>query len=159
MIMNKTTLGSIGIAIISIGYLWEANRLPIGSTAAPDIGYVPWLIGWISLGLCVLLMLNVWLEERSTESTDPGTPGTETTDEGVGPGPWITAASLLIYPVLLDNLGFILGTVPLVYLSLLVMGYKRRFAAFGVALLMTGIAYYLFSQWLGVQFPTGLFGW
>ncbi|MDF2500139.1 MAG: hypothetical protein K0Q77_853 [Anaerosporomusa subterranea] len=154
MIMNKTTLGSIGIAIISIVYLWEANRLPVGSTAAPDIGYVPWLIGWISLGLCVLLVLNVWLAERSTEAAN-----TQTVDEGVGPGPWIIAAGILVYPAFLDNLGFIVGTTPLIYVSLLVMGYRRRWAALGIAILMTGIAYYLFSQWLGVQFPTGLFGW
>ena len=156
--MNKTILGSIGIGAISLLYLWEASSLPVGSTAAPDIGYVPWLISWIAVVLCGLLAVNTWLTERSAAAEASREADQTEAAPGVGPGPWIIAASLLLYPVLLNFLGFFLGTLPLIYVSLLVMGYTRRLAGIGIAAVMTGVAYYLFVQWLGVQFPAGWFG-
>lgn len=153
MIMNKTILGSMGTGMVSLVYLWEAARLPTGAMAAPDIGYVPWLVGCISLGLSIVLAFTAWRAERLSKPVD-----TEPIGDGVGPGPWIIASGLLLYPLLLNSLGFIAGTTVLIYVSLLIMGYKRRWAALALALIMSGIAHYLFSEWLGVQFPTGWFG-
>lgn len=153
MIINKTLLGTFGIGVISLAYWWEAKSLPTGLASAPGTGYVPNLIGEISLGLCVLLAVITCLENRADTAAK-----SEPADEKTGPGPWIIAVALVLYPIILENLGFILGTTPLAYISLRVIGYKQRLRALVIALIMVLVSYYIFSQWLNVQFPAGWFG-
>jgi hypothetical protein len=148
--MNKTLLGAAGMGVLSGLYWWEAKGLPTGTPMTPGIGYVPNLLGEIAVGLCLLLAVLTYWGSRGQSDAQSDCPG-----ERSGPGPWIISAALLIYPTFLVNFGFILGTLPLAYMSMWVMGYKRKFRALAISFVMVFVLNYVFSEWLGVQFPQG----
>lgn len=154
MILNKTFLGAGGIGVISSIYWWESKSLPTGTAASPGIGYVPSLLGEVALGLCVLLAVLTYMGNRGKIGVESNFNAEET-----GTGPWIIASALLLYPILLENLGFIFGTTALTFVSLWVMGYKHKLRALVVAVVMVLISYHIFSEWLSVQFPQGWLGW
>jgi putative tricarboxylic transport membrane protein len=67
---------------------------------------------------------------------------------------WLTAA-VLAYPVLLNYLDFILATFAVVYLMLLVLGFKRPAWGFVVSLLIVVACFMVFAVGLGVTLPSG----
>lgn len=152
MTRNKSFVGGLGCCALSLAYLWEARNFPVGSLAKPGIGFVPNLVGLIGLSLSIAIVIVAWWQTRKSKGPKPAS------KNNGGSGPWIIAAFLLAYPMALESLGFVLGSVPLAYVSLLVMGHRNKLTALGIAAVMVLVSFYLFSEALGVQFPAGLFG-
>lgn len=148
--MKKTLIGTAGIGVLSGLYWWEAKSIPAGTAMKPGISYFPNLLGEAALGLCILLAIVVYLKNRKQSGAASDGP-----DEKVGSGPWIISVALLLYPVAMDNFGFVFSTVPLAYVSMWIMGYRRKFKGLAISLIMVFVLDYVFSEWLGVRFPQG----
>ncbi|CEP69389.1 Protein of unknown function DUF1468 [Moorella glycerini] len=157
--ISRNVMGALGIGIITLIYLYEAFQLPFGSAGAPDMGFVPVLMGIALLVLCIMLIgkelllpaksvgqeVDLWDEEGEGESTG-------------FKKPLIIIVALLIYPIILVNLGFILSTIILLFIALRVMEYRSWLISLLVALVTTVLANIIFSSWLSIYFPKGILG-
>lgn len=157
--INKNVLGALGIGLITLVYLYEAFQLPFGSAGAPDMGFVPVLMGTALLVLCIILIGKELL--FPVKSNNQEVDLWEEEEEGESAGlkkPLIITIALIIYPIILVQLGFILSTIALLFVTLRVMEYRSWLISLLVAILATVLANYIFSGWLSIYFPKGFLG-
>jgi len=70
---------------------------------------------------------------------------------------WVVA-SLLIYSVLLNSLGYLITTLGLMLFLFALAGRGKMWSWLGSALLATLLSYLVFYSWLNVQLPKGKLG-
>ena len=150
LLRNKSLVGGLGCLLIALAYFWEARGLPLGSMARPGIGYVPNLLAKIALLLSTAVIVTAWFEKKQADEGEPA--------GDAGSGPWVIAAVLVAYPFALDTLGFFAATIPMFFVSLLVMGHRNKITAVVISVAMVLVAYFVFSVGAGVRFPAGVFG-
>ncbi len=153
--MNQRTancLGAGGVGLVGVVYLIHAWQLPFGAIDAPDIGFLPKVLGWSLLGLAGLA-LAVMLRRPAPAAPAAPAGGGERRRRAA-----MAMVVLLIYPLILDWAGFLLTTGVVLYLILRVVEYRTRLASLVVAALTTGLAWLIFAYLLRVQFPRGLWG-
>lgn len=152
MLRNKSLVGGLGCFLFALAYFWEARGLPTGSIARPGIGFVPDLLAKIALLLSAALVVASWFKARQADEKEPAA------NFDGGSGPWLIAALLVAYPLALELLGFFPATIPLFFVSLLVMDNRNRLTALAISAGMVILAYCVFSVAAGVRFPAGVFG-
>jgi len=64
---------------------------------------------------------------------------------------------VLLYPILLVNLGFILSSVALVYVSLRIMEYRTWWISLILAIVIIFLVNYIFGNVFGIMLPSGIF--
>jgi len=157
--LKQILLVPISIAIIGIIYLYEAFKMPFGQVNAPDRSFMPVIYGFVLLGFCLVQILTEIFrpegkKEKSILSEEEAVDG-----ETTGPKkPIILIISLLIYCIFFNKLGFIVATIPLVFVALRVMEYRSWKASLIVAIIVTLVTYFVFVEWLKVYFPAGILG-
>lgn len=162
--LHKDALGSVGIGIVALGYLYEARKLPFGSIQRPESGFVPFILGVVLLGLAVILFLGALMSYQDTKGKGINSGGNldeesitqavrEKKSRMVRVG--ILVGLLLLYPLILLRLGFLFTTILFLYGSLRVMGHDNKLIAGGISCIMSFLAKFVFEQ-LGVYFPTGV---
>jgi putative tricarboxylic transport membrane protein len=136
----------LGVAIAVAG-----SRLQFGSWDTPGPGFVPTLAGVVLAALATAVFVTEWRAARTRPRTPAALPDRRLVWRVAG-----TVVALFGYALLLMPLGFVLTT-------LLVLGFLFRcIAGLGwiVSLASTVAAtagsYVLFSVWLKVPFPPGL---
>lgn len=155
--ISKNVIGALGIGIITLIYLYEAFQLPFGSAGAPDMGFVPVLMGIALLFLCIILIGKEIL--FPAKSNDQEIDLWEEEGEGESAGikkPLIITVALIIYPIVLVKLGFILATVALLFITLRVMEYRSWWVCLLIAIITTVLTNFIFSSWLSIYFPKGI---
>jgi hypothetical protein len=156
--LSKSAIGALGVGGATLIYLGEAWKLPFGSAHNPDLGFMPIVMGFIVLGLSLALILkdvfwsqpkakerNLFAEKNEGENADFRKP-------------LILSVSFLAYPLAFTGVGFVLSTIALITVSLRIMEYRGWFGSLLIAVGVTGVAYFLFGQWLHVNFPRGILG-
>ena len=155
-------MGAAGIGVIAIIYSLDALTLPMGTLRAPNMGFVPLIIGIGTLGCCVLLIVMDCLSSGESEAAVVFSEEEEEEPEGESTGykkPGIIAGALLVYPILFTTLGFVLSTFCLLFLALRVMEYKSWRVSLLTAVISIIVTYAVFAGALGVYFPNGIFDW
>lgn len=157
--LSHNAWGAAGIAVGTLIYLFEARKLPFGSVRNPDIGFMPILIGFLVLGLCLVLLLRELFRPPQDRKKEVDLFDEEEKEETASlKKPLLLGAAILIYPLAFVSLGFLSATVLLTTVSLRVMEYRGWFWSFGIAVSITLSAYLLFGSWLHVNFPKGILG-
>jgi hypothetical protein len=157
--LTPNAWGAAGIAGGALIYLFEAWKLPFGSVRNPDIGFMPLLIGFLVLGLCLILLAGEILKPPREKKKEVDLFDEDEKEESAGlRKPMILAGAVIVYPFAFVYLGFVPATVLLTTLSLRVMEYRGWFWSLGIAVVITLVAYLLFGVWLHVNFPKGILG-
>jgi hypothetical protein len=148
----------LGIGVAALIYLGEAWKLPFGSAHNPDLGFMPMVMGFIVLGLCLALILKDFFQPKTQPPETNPLKEKEEGDPGSLRKPLLLSAVILVYPFVFTGVGFVLSTVALIALSLRIMEYRGWVGSFLIAAGVTVIAYFFFGSWLHVNFPRGFLG-
>ena len=137
-----------GIVIFCLGLaiLWAGRTLTFGSFRSPGSGMFPALIAILMLVLSLILIV---LPPR-TESRGPSVSGK------VLVRVCAVFASLVLYALLLEFLGFLIVSFVLTVFLFAVFGSEQYGFAVLKALALTGFAYVLFEILLKSNLPKGL---
>ena len=136
--------------IVSAMTVFLSFKLPFGSVANPGAGFLPLLVGVLMFLLSLILFV---------QSSLKGEEGTKTLWAKGGTGRvLLILASLIVYGLLLESLGFILMTFLLMGFLLLAIGSQRIVLVVLISLFSSFGCYAVFQLWLEVQLPKGIFG-
>jgi putative tricarboxylic transport membrane protein len=135
---------------VSLGVVWAGRDLGIGEVAAPGSGF---LLFWAGLMMSGFSLAILWT------AVTAGGPGLAALWAGAR---WqkvvLTVASLAAYAALLDRLGFLLATIPLMLVLLRGIDPVRWRIALPVAALSTVGLWWVLKRLLLIQLPAGAFG-
>ena len=124
--------------------LWESLRVEMGTFMEPGSGFLSFGVGIALLGLSIALIRRGW--------------GVREKQKAHSPRALLALATLFIYSLVLDGLGFVIATFFLVAI-LFQLGQSRRWWwLIGMSAMVTFLAYLIFATFLGVYFPEGVLG-
>jgi putative tricarboxylic transport membrane protein len=144
--------GGILWLIIGVGLVFGSVELELGSIQSPGPGFMPFMTG------CVLALMGFLLAVKEIRR-NPGGQG----DQGISlrkfwPRGLSSLLTALLYGVFIKDLGFLLSTFLLIFVLLKILGSRKWLSPFLISILTTVGSYLLFSVWLRIRFPAGLFG-
>jgi len=129
----------------------ESCSLGLGSFMEPGTGFMPFVMGVVTIGLAIALFLESYFEMRK----NPARKISLWSDVYWKRVVYITVI-MLAYAILLPKLGYLLDTF-LMMVFLLKSGAPIKWpTAIVVGALTAGFSYVLFGIWLSVSFPGGL---
>jgi len=141
-------LGGLILALFGSLVILESRKLALGDLRAPGPAFFPFLLG--CLLTIVSLILLVGLSLGKVESKCGQWKGVH----------WqkviLSFASLLVYSLTLESIGYILGTFLLSGFLFFLMEKKGILLLFGVSVLVSLGFYVLFKQILFIQLPQGI---
>jgi putative tricarboxylic transport membrane protein len=144
--------GSLFWLIVSILVCIEGVKIGVGSFRTPGSGFLPFWSG-IFVGSLAIVLLAKNLRK------DKGGVGIASLWQGMK---WKTvvlvAVSLFIYGIILPRLGFLITTFGLMTLLFSVGERSRVWIPAASASIAVLASYIVFSYWLGVPLPKGIFG-
>ena len=127
----------------------ESYRLDIGSFHAPGTGFFPFWVGMVFGILSLLLLVLTFVQEGKRAGIS----------EKVR---WrsiiLVLLSLLIYAVVLEELGFVVSTLLFIVALLMIIERKKWLIVAIIAILSTLAFYIVFQVWLQSNLPKGIFG-
>ncbi len=136
--------------IVSAGTVLLSSKFPFGSFANPGAGFLPLLVGMLMFLLSLILFIQCFLKREEGGKT--------LWTKGATARVLLILASLIVYGLLLESLGFILMTFLLMGFLLLAIGSQRIVLAFFLSLFSSIGCYAVFQLWLEVQLPKGILG-
>lgn len=148
--MFKKNAVSIGILIISAGYLLMALSFPFGSLSNPKSGFVPTILGVLGVVLSIVIIC-----------ADSKTPAEKRTE----PIRWkqvianpVTGyiASLLAIALLFETLGSLIGIALLVYVLCKIYKLKGWVKPLITSVCTSVSVWVVFDIWLQCNLPAGL---
>ena len=147
--MRRRELGA-ALVLLAFGCfaVTQARGLRLGTVAAPGPGFFP---QGLAIALCLAgigLIVQAWRAATAGASTP--TPGLRRF-EVVG-----SLASLLVYALVLEWLGFLLTTFALLVFFFRVLQRQRWLVVVTGSLATSILAYLVFKTWLGINLPGGL---
>lgn len=146
---NKFT--SIFLLVASIFICIESYRLDIGTYNEPGPGFLPFWVGVSILILSLLLLLLSFKENQERER-----------ENILAEKRWknilLVIASLFVYMVVLEKLGFIVSAFLFIVSLIGSIEPKKWYIVIIFAFASTLGAYLIFGIWLQSQLPKGIFG-
>jgi len=136
--------------IVSAVTISLSTKFPFGSFANPGPGFLPLSVGIIMFLLSLILFVQSFLRREGGEKA--------VLVKGATARVLLILASLIVYGLLLESLGFILTTFLLMGFLLLAIGSQRIVLALLISLFSAIGCYAVFQLWLEVQLPKGIFG-
>jgi len=136
--------------IVSAVTIFLSLKFPFGNFANPGPGFLPLSVGILMFLLSLILFVQSFLRKEEGEKTG--------LVKGATPRVLLILASLIVYGVLLESLGFILMTFLLMGFLLLAIGSQRIILTLLISLFSSIGCYAVFQLWLEVQLPKGIFG-
>ena len=134
---------------VGVFVVWAGHDLGTGTVEAPGSGFLPF---WAGLLMCAFALAVLW-----SAVTDGG-PSVASLWADVRWGNVVfMIASLAVYAALLDVLGFLLATVPLLLVLLRGVDPVRWRTAIPIAVLSTLGVWWVLKRALLIQLPAGLF--
>jgi hypothetical protein len=129
---------------LSLLVIWESLRVELGSFMEPGSGFLTLGAGLAICTLSVVLICRGW---KVRETQKPFSRRV-----------LLVVASLFIYSLVLNLLGFVLATFFLVG-SLFYLGQPRQWWwLIGISALVSALTYLIFGVFLHVYFPRGFLG-
>jgi putative tricarboxylic transport membrane protein len=148
----RDQLSSLFWLAISIFVCVEAVKSSVGSFKVPGPGFLPFWSGVILGTLAIILMVTNYLKKNGAEKRSPLWKGIK----------WwkvpFVLISFFIYAILLNRLGYLITTFGLMFFLLGMMGRIRLWVQLANALITAGVTYVIFSGWLSIPLPKGIFG-
>jgi len=129
---------------LSLLAIWESLRVELGTFMEPGSGFLPFCVGLVLCALSVVLIYRGW--------------GVREFQKPHSRRVILALASLFVYSLVLQTLGFVVATFFLVGV-LLHLGQPRRWwVLIGMSALVTFVADMFFGILLHVYFPRGFLG-
>jgi putative tricarboxylic transport membrane protein len=138
---------------LSLFVMLVSSNLGLGKLRNPGPGLMPFVIGLLLLLVSLLFVAQLLLKTHGKG---------EIGSEAEAPSPtgfWkisILLGSLIAYELLLEKLGYPIGTFLLLSLLLRVTGSKKWIVTLASSVLISLTSYFLFN-FLGLNFPRGFF--
>jgi len=140
---------SIFLILFASGYLYLTYNLKEYPYVPVDSDLVPKLLGFLLIGLAVLLFFDK-SSETEEEKEKRKVPGKELLVLlAVG-------VMILAYIFLLEILGFLLATALFVFFCSWFLGYEKWKSNLLVSLIFPSVLYYLFNYLLQIRLPQGI---
>lgn len=141
--MSELKSGLFFVAL-SLFIIWEAQRVGLGTLHLPGPGFLPFCAGTVLLILSVVLIRTEAGARESPKSH---------------PRRVILAlATLFIYSLVLEPLGFVVATFFLVGILFYLGKPRPWWMVLGMSTLVTFLLYFIFGRLLHVYFPRGILG-
>lgn len=141
--------GAIGLAL-GIFVIWAGLKLKIGVINDPGSGFVLFYTGILMCMFAITIIVSAITEGgRTVASLWAGTRWTK---------PVVVIACLAAFSLLLEPLGFLLATIPLLLLLLRVIDPVRWTLAIPLAVLAPLCVWWVLKHGLLIQLPSGTFG-
>ena len=139
------------LLVLALGYIWEAQKLGIGTPRTPAPGFFPVILGG-ALGLLSVILLYTAFFRKETEVPVSGL------WQGLL---WhktlLILASLTAYTFLVEPLGYLVTTLLLMTFLFRGIEPQKWWVALTGAILSSAVTYILFRILLQVQLPRGVF--
>jgi putative tricarboxylic transport membrane protein len=130
----------------------ESYRLGLGTLHRPGPGF---LFFWASIALglmSIVILIRAWQSKKAGEP-EASIFGKQNTQKII-----LVLASLFLYAIFMETVGFILITLLLFIFLLGIVEKKRWVFTVFVSIVVTVAAYWIFEIWLKSQLPKGLLG-
>lgn len=147
----------LGCALFLLGFgifiSWEARKLDYGRIGAPGPGFFPF---WLGIALAVVSSLIGFRFARTEMGSSDRCLKLW---KGIA---WekvlYSFIALLLYAFFLEVVGYIIGTVILLFFFFRVIGLQKWPVVIFGSMLTSFLTYAVFKLWLQVQLPVGLWG-
>jgi hypothetical protein len=137
--------------VFSLAVCLESWRLNVGDLHAPGPGFLPFIAGLL-LALLSLIAFIQALKEKPSQEKSFVSFGHNLMKVGVLSG------SLILYVLLLNTLGFIIGTLLLLLFLFRIMEPLKWRTVIFASVITLAAAYLLFDFFLGTRLPKGFLG-
>lgn len=134
---------------LSLFLMVGSYKLGLGKLHKPGTGLMPFLIGVFLFLLSIWLLIADLLGKGAREGPSEEQRKVNFKKSG------IVVASLILYGLLLEKLGFLVVTFLLLFFLFWGMGVRRN-AALAASVLTVLASYFVFT-YLGLRFPPGVF--
>jgi putative tricarboxylic transport membrane protein len=149
--MKPDKASSLFFIALSIVIIWSSYRLRLGTPASPGPGLLPFLAG---VGLVAVSIVHLLKEGVRAHSGDMGT--VKQLWAGMNwHKPMMIAAALILYTIVLDNVGFLASTAVILIFLFRIVEPMRWFVATVSGMAASFVSYAIFALWLQVQLPRG----
>jgi len=129
----------------------ESLRLPLGSWRDPGAGFLP-----LGSGLCLgILSIVAYFQARFRAGEDVWRPWYSKERRK---SLLIILGLLFAYALILEFLGFLLGTFILLLMLFRLVEQQKWVVAVGGSAIASIVSYAVFQVWLKTQLPRGIFG-
>ncbi len=150
--MKKANIiGALVIVTFSLAFTIEASRMPIFEGHSPGPGFVPLIVGILTLALSVALVFQSIMMNTGNANV-PFMKKREGLRDIL-----IITVSLFAYAGCIYLLGYSITTFLFIFTLLKIVGkYKYQFSL-TVSAITTIVLYAIFQYWLDLVFPAGIF--
>lgn len=135
--------------LLSILICIESYRLGIGSFHAPGTGFFPFWVGMVFGMLSLLLLILTFIREGKRVGI---------TEKVQWRSIILVLASLFLYAVVLEKIGFVVSTLLFIGALLMIIERKKWHIVVIIAILSTLTFYIVFQVWLQSNLPKGILG-
>ena len=139
------TLGSILLFLVGVGAIIGAVRLHVGSPTVPQPGFFPFMAGISLIILSSIIFIQGWLGH-----------GEEKVAFGEVRRPALMLAVLIALVMVLDRLGYVIGTFIACALILRILNVKSWRVLIITSLGLSVGTYVIFDRLLGIDLPMGM---
>jgi len=150
MLSTRNKKLGLVLFIFSIIYLYLSFQLPAYNLVPVDADAIPLVLGFLLMILSIVLFFikDTKQDYEKQKSTLP-----ENKKDTVM---LITVAVfIIIYIVILQSFGFIISSLLFIFLTTLLLGYRRHIVNFIVSISVPIVFYYLFDTLLKISLPSG----
>ena len=137
--------------VFSLAVCLESWRLNVGDLHAPGPGFLPFITGLLLAFLALIAFIQALKEKFSPEKKSL-TLRNNLMKVGV------LAGALVLYVLLLNTLGFIIGTLLLLLFLFRIMEPLKWRTVLFASVITLAAAYVLFDFFLGTRLPKGILG-
>ncbi|MBA4392527.1 MAG: hypothetical protein C0407_03140 [Desulfobacca sp.] len=147
---SNLIINSIWI-VFSLAVCLESWRLDVGTLHAPGPGFLPFITGLL-LGILALIAFIQALLKKPSQDRSFLSFGDYLIKVGV------LAGALIVYVLLLNTLGFLVGTFLLLLFLFRIMEPLKWKTVILASLITLAAVYLLFDVFLGTRLPQGILG-
>lgn len=160
MAEGKKQLGelpsSLVLIVTGVVYLVQGSRYPWERLANPGPGFFPAVVGAVFVAGSAVLCVSSFFHSRKQPGDTPAG-GHSQSDAGYR-RLWLLLAFLATYLLTLDRAGYVVDSFLLMFFSARLLGMKRVGQTLLLAVGMTVGTYLVFSVWLQIPLPKGIWG-
>jgi putative tricarboxylic transport membrane protein len=143
---NQTdVIGSLFLLLLGIGAVIGALRLHLGSPTSPQPGFFPFFGGISLVVFASIIFLKAWFGQKQ-EQVALGEIGR----------PALLLGVVILLVVVLDRLGYVIGTLIATGLILRILNVKSWRVLILTSFCLSIGTYVLFDKLLGIELPVGI---
>lgn len=150
MLSTRNRKLSLFLLILSIGYLYLSFQLPAYKLVPVDADAIPKTLGFILMILSITLFFIKDTKEDAEKQKSTLPENKKDTLLLI-----TVAVFIIIYIATLESLGFIINSILFIFVTTLLLGYRRHLVNLVVSALVPITFYYLFDSLLKINLPSG----